>query len=136
MFAGAILANPDVSGWNISKVVNMTAMFFNAVSAKPNTTNWQPTSLTNMTDMFKGATAATPELSNINFANVAFMDGIFSGIALPANIYSNLLRQIAKTTTRNNVILDADKSHYQAIANDARASLIEHGWKINDAGPI
>ena len=39
MFNGATSANPDVSGWDTSKVTDMSVMFGGAISANPDFQN-------------------------------------------------------------------------------------------------
>ena len=69
--------NPDVGDWNVSKVINMNAMFQGATNATPDVGDWNVSEVTNMNDMFRGATSATPDVSNWNVSAVTSMASMF-----------------------------------------------------------
>ena len=77
MFNGAILANPDTSGWSTSKVKSMMSMFERAFSANPDTSGWDVANVKRMNSMFYEAKAANPNTSNWNTANVTNMSYMF-----------------------------------------------------------
>ena len=63
MFDGAESANPDVSKWNTSKVVDMDEVFKGARSANPDVSNWDVSKARDMSGLFKGSAVKTVNLS-------------------------------------------------------------------------
>ena len=57
MFAGADIANPDVSNWDTSAVEDLSGMFENTGVAAPDVSNWETSNATNMAAMFESAAA-------------------------------------------------------------------------------
>jgi len=72
--------NLDISGWDVSNVINMQNMF----SLYPRTTlfnqdisNWDVSNVTNMSNMFSGS-KFNQDISNWDVSNVTNMNGMFS----------------------------------------------------------
>ena len=57
MFTAAANFNSDISGWDVSGVTNMEAMFINAANFNSDISGWDVSGVTNMEEMFDGATA-------------------------------------------------------------------------------
>ena len=55
--------NEDISGWNVSSVINMYRMFYNAAAFNSDLSSWDTSSLMGMSEMFYGATAFESDLS-------------------------------------------------------------------------
>ena len=111
MFAGASLANPNVSNWNTSNIQNMEYMFQQAILAKPNMSSWDISSVT------------VPHS----------MDLMLSGVTLPMALYDATLANFNSQVTANGIVFDGGNSSYCNIS--ARDSLINtHGWSITDGG--
>ncbi len=74
MFRDATNANPDVSGWDTSKVENFATMFYKAVNAQPVTTTsgnvWNTGNALRMDSMFREATNANPDVSGWDTSKV------------------------------------------------------------------
>ena len=79
MFKGAILVNPNTSGWDTSSVTNMSYMFSQTQSATPDTSTWDTSAVTTMRGMFYEAIAANPDTSAWNTASVTNMGIMFRG---------------------------------------------------------
>ena len=47
--------NQDISGWNVSKVLDMSEMFFANTSFNQNLSSWNVSNVTNMKEMFSYA---------------------------------------------------------------------------------
>ena len=77
MFAGTTKANPDVSKWNTSNVINMKYMFFRTTKANPNVSKWDTSKVTDMNYMFSEATNANPDVSKWNTSNVTDIESMF-----------------------------------------------------------
>ncbi len=79
MFEGATSANPDVSEWDTSSVISMEKMFSRATNANPDVSQWNVSNVTIMNEMFSGATNANPDVSQWNTGNAQFMQFMFEG---------------------------------------------------------
>jgi surface protein len=112
MFDGCASFNQDISGWDVSKVLEMPSMFSNATAFNQDLGSWNVTSVTNMTDMFAEVTLST------------------------AN-YNSLLIGWAAQTVKNGVVFSGGNSKYSpGAAADARAVLAgtTNNWIITDGG--
>ncbi|MCP5010678.1 MAG: BspA family leucine-rich repeat surface protein, partial [Aestuariibacter sp.] len=77
MFAGAILADPDVANWDTSSVTNLSHMFYQATSATPSVANWDTSSVTDLSHMFYQATSATPNVANWDTSSATNLSHMF-----------------------------------------------------------
>ena len=72
---------PDISGWDVSSVENMSSMFEDCSSfnqdIKTNGTFWDVSTVTNMSSMFKGCTTFDQDISTWNVSNVTDMSSMF-----------------------------------------------------------
>ena len=83
MFYGATAFNSDISAWNVSSVIHMSGMFQNAVTFNQNIGSWNVSSVTNMSSMFLGATAFDQNIGSWNVSSVTNMsDDVFGGYCL------------------------------------------------------
>lgn len=159
MFLSAIIANPNVSAWDVSSVTNMGNMFRSASAANPNVSSWDVSSATSMASMFKSATAANPNVASWDVSSVTLMNGMFQSatIANPdvssfdvslvtdmtsmfsASAFSNvnydlLLAAWSLLTLKSSVPFHAGTAQYTEVA--ARAVLTgTYLWVITDGGP-
>ena len=78
MFRGAFNANPDVSLWNVSNVLNMQEMFYET-DIDQDLKQWDVKNSTNMEKMFYGAKYFNQDLSNWNVDNVENCDSFYEG---------------------------------------------------------
>ena len=137
MFRNTPVANPDVSNWYVSRVTNMSQMFMDAVSAAPDVSDWNVSRVKDMSFMFRGALQApnTLNIASWNFSSVEDMGAMFEKIKLLTVVYSKMLIQIERTTTKKNVVLHGGRSQYNSQAAGARSRLInDKGWQITDGG--
>ena len=74
---GATLFSQDLSGWDVSKVTDMSDMFSGAISFNQDISEWDVSSVTGMRDMFRGATAFNHDLSGWDVSKVTEMSFIF-----------------------------------------------------------
>ena len=80
--------NQDISGWDVSSVTTMSAMFrwADVFNNGGQALNWSDTgSVINMSDMFRDADAFNLDISPWDVSSVTNMSGMFSY----ANIYNN-----------------------------------------------
>jgi surface protein len=84
MFYSAAAFNQDISGWNVSNVVNMTYMFGNATvfNNGGNALNWTvgtgTSNVQTMQNMFVGASVFNQDISSWNVSSVTNMSGMFA----------------------------------------------------------
>ena len=135
MFESATVANPDTSSWYTSSVTNMSSMFSSADAANPDVSQWDTSSVTDMSEMFLEATSANPEMEGWDFSQVTSMRRMFKDIDIGVTKYSNLLVQLAEENLNADVSLGGGDAKYNEAGAEARATLIERGWTIEDAGP-
>ncbi|CAD7940992.1 unnamed protein product, partial [Amoebophrya sp. A120] len=77
VFQGAASANPTVTKWDVRKVTSMHALFESASVAKPNVTAWQTDSVKTTERMFAHAVKANPCVSSWNVQKVATVRRMF-----------------------------------------------------------
>ncbi len=77
MFSLTEKANPDTSVWNTSNITNMANMFYATRKATPNTSAWDTSSVTNIQSMFAHSLLANPNVSHWDTSEVTNMSGLF-----------------------------------------------------------
>jgi surface protein len=136
MFRNAPSANPDTSGWNTSAVTDMGHMFNNATSANPDTSGWDTSAVRVMTQMFWGATSFDQDIGSWDVTSLRFATEMFTGVTLSTPNYDSLLIGWSKQVLQPGVFFSGGNSTYctpDAIA--ARASMIaSDSWLITDGG--
>jgi surface protein len=157
MFFGATAFNQNISAWNIINVTNMSAMFWGATAFNQNIGNWNTYSTTNMVGMFKNAPSFNQDISNWNTSNVKYFNRMFENATAfnqnlgswnldsatqlydmlsncglnCANYSATLQGWAAKSTTPNNIYLDAQGLTYGQNALAAIDTLTTNkGWTI------
>ena len=78
MFYNNSSLNSDLSGWDVSHVTDMNSMFNGASSFNQNIGNWKVLSVTNMSAMFNGAAAFNQNIGNWKVLNVTDMNSMFN----------------------------------------------------------
>lgn len=79
MFFESFAFNGDIGSWNTSNVTSMEGMFFGATSFNGAIGNWDTSSVTNMVSMFSGATSFNQPIGEWDTSNVVTMANMFSG---------------------------------------------------------
>ena len=89
MFYGCKYFNQDISGWDTSRVTDMSGTFSFATSFNQNINSWDTSRVTDMSRMFEGATMYNQPLNNWNTANVINLESMFNkAVAFNQNINS------------------------------------------------
>lgn len=105
MFYNAILFNSDISGWNTSKVTNMTNMFCGAKAFNQDISSWNTSNVKNISYMFFGASSFNKNIGNWNTDSVQDMSGVFyNAVAFNQNISG---WNTSNTTKMDNMFLGA-----------------------------
>ena len=76
MFKNARSFNQDISGWNVSNVRNMSAMFY-GTSFNQDIAAWNVSKVTTMSNMFEGAVAFNQNVGSWNVSKVTDMNRMF-----------------------------------------------------------
>jgi len=69
--------NGDITGWNVSRVKNMRAMFYGAETFNQPIGNWNVSNVTNMSGMFNYATSFNQSIGDWNVSSVEDMSFMF-----------------------------------------------------------
>ncbi len=77
MFYYATSFNGNLSGWNVSSVTDMSDMFYEATLFDGNISGWDVSSVTDMSNMFYYATSFNGNLSTWNVSSVTDMSNMF-----------------------------------------------------------
>ena len=77
MFYSATTFNSDVSAWHTSLVKNFKFMFYNTLFFNQNLNNWNVSSATNLDYMFNKAKSFNGNIGDWNVSNVTTMNGMF-----------------------------------------------------------
>ena len=78
IFYGLISFNQDLSKWDVSRVTNMRAMFNQAQSFNQDLSKWDVSRVTSMTLMFSHATSFNRSLSDWDVSHVTDMQQMFA----------------------------------------------------------
>lgn len=159
MFAGAIVFNQNIGNWNTAAVTDMSEMFLDAeafnqpigtwnTAAVTNMHNmfefafafnqpigtWNTSAVTNMFFMFADADAFNQPIGAWNIEAVTNMDNMFYGTGLCTDNYDATLIGWSTQNVKSGVNFVGGYSNYSSAASNARATLINKGWTIVDAG--
>ena len=72
-----LLFNQDISGWDISNVIDISSIFLGATSFNQDISSWDTSSVTSMASTFFGATSFNQDISTWDTSNVTSMNGMF-----------------------------------------------------------
>ncbi|MBN1216190.1 MAG: DUF285 domain-containing protein, partial [Candidatus Lokiarchaeota archaeon] len=67
----------NLNSWDVSKVIDMYAMFWGATSFNQNIHNWSVSNVQDMGGMFAGASSFNQPIDNWNVSSVIYMGGMF-----------------------------------------------------------
>jgi surface protein len=136
MFGGATAFNQDISNWNISNVLNMSAMFYQATSFNQNISSWNTSNVTNMYGMFYQATSFDQNLGNWNISKVTDMEYMFTDVTLSTANYDAMLDKWSKQSVQPNVTFSGGNSKYCDVGEAGRNILTNatNNWTITDGG--
>ena len=78
MFNNASLFNQNISGWDVSNVTSMHAMFYSASLFNQNISGWDVSNVTSMYAMFYSATSFNQDIGGWDVSNVENMGYMFA----------------------------------------------------------
>ena len=138
MFSDCLIANPDVSNWDVSNVTDMSFTFRRMALATPNVSNWNISNVTTTRQMFFSMDLANPDVSNWDVSNVTDMRNMinstpnFSTANLTAS-YENW----SQLPLQQNVEFAAGVTKYNSSGQAGRDILINtYNWTITDGGQV
>ena len=136
MFAGALVFNADISGWDTSGVTDMGNMLSAAWEFNQDISRWDTSNVKDMSTMFDNAIAFDQDISGCDTSSVTDMTGMFWNNKMSTAKYDALLVSWESQAVQENVRFGAGSSEYSAGAPaEARQRLIsDHGWTIDDNG--
>merc|ERR1719331_1533084 len=82
MFQSVTTFNGDISKWDVSRVTDMSGMFFETESFNGDISKWDVSSVTDMNAMFFDAQAFNGDISKWDVSKVTNMDYMFRGAML------------------------------------------------------
>lgn len=133
MFYNCTTFNQDISGWDVSRVTNMSSMFRGATAFNQNIGNWNTEAADNMGAMFWGATAFNQNIGSWNTGSVTNMTNMFNG----ATIFNQNIGSwnTANVTTMNFMFANA-KAFNQPIGswNTANVTSMTNMFQASTAG--
>ena len=71
--------NGPINDWDVSRVMDMSSMFYGATSFKGDISKWNVASVTDMNSMFMKARSFNGDISNWDVSSVQDMVGMFNG---------------------------------------------------------
>ena len=71
--------NGDISGWDVSNVTNMYAMFYNCKAFNKDISSWDVSNVTDMHGMFYECESFNQDISTWDVSNVTDMGSMFCG---------------------------------------------------------
>jgi surface protein len=104
--------NQDISGWNVSNVTNMYRMFWQNKAFNQDISSWDVSNVTNMSEMFRENTAFDQNLGSWNITNVTNMTNMFNNSVLSTSNYDNTLIGWASQSVQSSVPLGVNGLTY------------------------
>jgi surface protein len=116
-FSGATSFNQSLSGWNVSNVIFMGAMFNNSIF-NLSLSSWDVSKVTNMSSMFNSSqfdqSLSSWNVSNVNNMNSMFLNGVFNQSLSTWNVSKVT---IFNSMFQNNYAFNGDISNWTFITS-------------------
>ena len=119
MFWNAGKFNADLSNWNVVYITNMHRMFLGNAVFNGNLSNWDVANVTDMNGMFMGATNFNADLSDWDVNSASIMSHMFS-------YTDNFNSSLAKWDVRNVIRMDSMFAHATSFNADVSS------WNVSN----
>jgi surface protein len=137
MFNSNYSFNQDISGWNVSEVTDMNAMFLSTPFNYP-LSGWNVSKVIDMSNMFYSAIDFNQDIGNWNISGVTnFIN--FMGTKSPVTFSTTNLDSIYNGWSTKNpkivISISFGSAKYTSASSAGRAVLTgAYGWTITDGG--
>jgi surface protein len=124
---------------DLTSTTNLSYTFAgcSAINIIPGINNWEMSNIINMSAMFLGVINFSSDISNWNIINVLDMTGMFTGVTLSMENYDSILYHWSTLPLQSNVVFNAGNSQYSTSMAPIRNYIISnYFWTIIDGGDI
>jgi len=128
LFYYASSFNDDISRWDVSNVTDMSAMFNGAEAFNQSIGNWNTSNVTDMNNMFNIAVAFNQPIGNWNVSNVINMSAMFSSTIVFNQYIGNW--DVSNVTDMNNMF-NGNVEFNQHIGNWNTSNVIDMNNMFN-----
>lgn len=129
-FSGCTTFNYDISGWDVSNVVDMSGMFTSALAFNQDISGWNVANVTDMDSMFNNATSFNQNIGGWNMSNVSQAFQMFFGaLAFNQDIGS---WDVSKITDMSSMFSDASAFNQDIGAWDT-VNVADMSFMFSDA---
>jgi hypothetical protein len=137
MFKICLLANPVLSGCDVSAITDFSSMFQLAQSFNQDLTSWDMSNAQILDYMFLGASAFNSSIWNWNIINVTSAVLFLEQSGFSLQNYTSLIMLWSNKAVQPNVVFGAGSIKYMAKAQARHDVLTSppNNWIITDGGP-
>ena len=136
LFQNADCTNIDVSNWNTSSAISMNNMF-QGINGNPDVSNWDVSNAINMSGMFRNATNANPDCRNWNVVSLTDASNMLTDSDLSVENLTACYENWSQLNLQHNVDFSAGNTKYNASGQAGRDILVNtYNWTIEDGGQV
>jgi len=130
MFWGARAFNQPIGNWDVSNVTNMNSMFLGATAFNQPIGNWDISSVTRMGSMFRYANSFNQPIGNWDVSHITYMDSMFNWAGSFNQPIGNW--DVSNVTNMDSMFFGA-RAFNQPIGNWNVSKVTDMQYMFNDA---